>query len=52
MNEKINCDKIEEVQNKEMENDVESDMEETNDCGLVEENKFEKCDFLGKTKLD
>ena len=50
MNEKINCDKIEEVQNKEMENEVESNMEETNDCGLVEENKCEKCDFVGKNK--
>ena len=46
----MNCDEIEEVQNKEIENDVESDMEETNDCGLVEENKCEKCDFVGESK--
>ena len=50
MKSKNNIDKIVEVKNKEMEKEIESDMDEVNNCGTTEEKKCEKCVFIGKNK--
>ena len=47
---KSDGDKIVEAENKEMEKGIENDNQEANDCGTTEENRCEKCDFIGKNK--
>ena len=34
-----------------MEQEIESDMDEVNNCGTTEENKCEKCVFIRKNKV-
>jgi septal ring factor EnvC (AmiA/AmiB activator) len=47
INSRIDCDKIEEFQSKEMENNVESEIEE---ISMTDENKCGKCDLIGKNE--